>query len=234
MRLLLLTILPALLFVGCGKKIADSPDPGGVPGNPVLTASLTFPEQNAVCTTGTIVSDTQSSVTFTWKAGVNAAGYDLVLKNLLTNNTSTQNTTDVKITVTLNRNTPYSWYVVSKSAATTATAQSDTWKFYNSGPGITTYAPFPAELTSPTYAQAVNASTINLTWKGSTPTAGTIANYDIYFGTAAAPPLYKANVTDSFLNNISIVTKTTYYWKVVTRNADGNTAHSAVSQFTVN
>src|SRR5260370_36875214 len=102
-----------LILQGCGgKKNNPVPSPA--------KATHTSPSQNAVCTTGTIISATQSSILFTWNASTNTNSYDLVLKNLLTSATTTQSTTSNQLTLTLARNTPYSWYIVSKSTQTVA------------------------------------------------------------------------------------------------------------------
>jgi len=225
---ILLTIVFTLTACG-GKK--NNPPPDVTPA----VALLSSPAQNEVCTTGTVISATQSSVTFTWEAAANASSYDLTLKNLLTAATETHNTSQTQLTLTLARNTPYSWFIVSKSTQTSATAQSDTWKFYNSGPGIITYAPFPAQIVAPTFGQIVTAAsgTVNLSWKGSSVTPGDIINYDVYFGTTNSPALLAGAVTASFDNNVAVTSGTTYYWKVITRDMQGNTSDSGLSQFTV-
>jgi hypothetical protein len=230
MKSKLAILLLVLLFTSCGKK-QENVTPDLTPAKAVLTS----PAQNEVCTTGTIISATQSSILLTWNSSANTDNYDLVLKNLLTATTTIQNTAQTQLTVTLLRNTPYSWYIVSKSTKTAATTQSDTWKFYNSGPGVVTYAPFPATITSPTFGQIVTATsgTINLTWTGSSVNPGTIVNYDIYFGTTATPGLLSSAVTNSFINNVPVSSNTTYYWKVITRDIQGNTSDSGVYQFTV-
>lgn len=227
-RLFFLALI--LLLQACSGGKSDNVLPAADPSK----AELTAPAQNSVCITGTVISDTQSSVTFTWNAAANTNSYDVVLKNLLTENSVTLNTTKTQLTVDVLRNTPYSWYVVSKSTTVSNTAQSDTWKFYNSGPGVVTYAPFPAEITAPTFAQIVPAGTVNLTWKGSSAQAVTIINYDVYFGTTTSPALLKGNVTDSFINGVSVTSGSLYYWKVITRDSNGNTSDSGLYQFTAN
>jgi hypothetical protein len=89
------------------------------------------------------------------------------------------------------------WFVVSKSVKSTVKAQSDTWKFYNAGPGTISHPLFPAESLSPSYAQNVTAlnGTINLT-RAATDPDNDIAGYDIYFGIDANPAKYKSNLTD--------------------------------------
>ncbi len=231
MKRYILIIAGVVLLAACGKK--PIPVPAGIPAPDKVV--LTFPAQNAACTTGNIISASQSSITFTWNASANTDSYVVWVKNLLNQTVSNQNTTTPSLTITLQRNTPYSWFVVSKSTATPDTTKSDVWKFYNAGPGTLTYAPFPADITSPTLNQTVTATagTINLVWKGSS-IDNDITGYDVYFGTAATPPLFKSNVTDMFLNNVAVTSGTTYYWKIVTKDLIGNTSDSGVFQFKVN
>lgn len=231
-HLLILTLISFVVMSCGGKKNNPIPAPAPDPDKAVLI----LPAQNAVCATGSVISDQQSSITFTWNAAAHADGYDLVIKNLLNSTINTQSTSDTKLIATLSRNTPYSWYIVSKSSKTTTTAQSDTWKFYDSGPGVVTYAPYPADVTSPLYGQVVAATsgTINLTWTGSAVDLSTIADYDVYFGTTVTPPIFKSTITDSFVNGVKVTSGTTYYWRVITRDNTGNTSDSGLYQFSVN
>ena len=223
-----LAIIPIILILtGCGGK-KNNPQPA--PAAAVLTA----PAQNEVCTSGTIISATESDVLFRWQSAANTSSYEIVVTNLLNSTTVNQSTAQPQISLNLLRNTPFSWYVISKSSSGGATAQSDTWKFYNSGPGLVTYAPYPAEITSPTFGQSITAATVNLSWKGSAVDNSTIVNYDVYFGITSSPPLLKSNVADGFVNGVTVATKTTYYWKVITRDINGNTSDSGISQFSVN
>jgi hypothetical protein len=220
----LLFLLVITCIFACHKDDPKSPE----------KAVLTFPAQNALCTSGSVLSATQSSIVFTWNAAANTDSYELDIKNLLTNTTTTQNVTTNQATVTLLRNTPYSWFVISKSNSVAVTVQSDSWKFYNSGLGIVSYSPFPATITSPTFGQSVTATagTVNLTWTGS-DVDNDIATYDVYFGTTTTPA-FKSNVTTAFLNSVSVTSGTTYYWKVITKDTQGNTSDSGIYQFTVN
>ena len=66
--------------------------------------------------------------------------------DLLTNVETQSSTTLNQVEVTIDKNTTYKWWVLSKSTETIETAKSDEWKFYNSGDTVKTHAPFPAEL----------------------------------------------------------------------------------------
>lgn len=106
---------------------------------------------------------------------------------------------------------------------------------YMSRLGVMSYTPFPATITAPLFGAKVTASagSVSLTWSGS-DVDNDIVGYDVYLGTAAIPPLYKTNITDSFLNNVSASSNTTYYWKVITKDSQGNTSDSGIFQFSVN
>jgi hypothetical protein len=233
MRKDILLVVAVFILAGCGGK-KNNPAPPPTPPSPAK-AELSFPAKNALCTTGTIVSDSISTIKFTWKSAANTDHYDLYLQNLLDKSSKTYSTTTTEMALNIKRNTPFSWYIVSRSSSTTVTAQSDTWKFYNAGKGEVAYPPFPAAILLPKYGQIVTAASgkVNLTWQGQSVLAGTIENYDVYFGTAQNPPLLKAKVTDNFLNNTTVTAGQTYYWKVITNDFIGNTSESTVYQFSV-
>jgi hypothetical protein len=224
----LMFIIILLFTVSCGGGKHNDPKP--LPAQ----ATLSFPEKDALCTSGTVISPTETTVILTWNASANTDSYDVVIKNLLTSTSTTQLSATNQKSLTLLRNTPYSWYVVSKSNSVTATAQSDTWKFYVAGLGSTNYSPFPATLISPAFGQTISgAKTANLVWNGN-DVDNDIATYDVYFGTSTSPPLLQSNVANEFLNSITVAANTTYYWKIVTKDAQSNTSVSEIYQFKVN
>lgn len=227
-------IIFALSFVlaSCGGGGKNDPVPDQPPPDKAL---LVFPEKDAVCTTGTIVSATVSSLTLKWNAAANTDSYDVTVKNLLTGTLTTQTTAKTELTVNLLINTPYSWVIISKSAKVSTITTSDTWKFYNSGPGIVSYAPFPADIVSPYFKQNVTATNgkVTLDWNGS-DVDGDIVSYDVYFDTKASPAIFKTGITDSILNDVAVTSGTTYYWKVIIRDSKGNSSDSGIFQFAIN
>lgn len=219
---------------GCKKK-ESTPQPEPVePVETVGTISLIAPAQNSICITGTVISANQSSVELKWDKVPNATSYTVSIKDLSTDVTSTFTTDQILYSATLNRNTPYSWSVKAQANVPPKTAKSDTWKFYNAGSGTVSYAPFPADNLSPGKDESVSAvaGKITLTWKGS-DVDNDILNYDVYLGTVKAPPLLKKEITEEKLENVDVTTKTTYYWKVITRDKKGNTSESAVNSFSI-
>jgi len=221
-------LLLVLIITSCGGKHND---PAII--NP--TASLLVsPDKDAACIVGTNVSATQSTVSFKWQSAATADSYDITIKDLVSGNTITKSSTGAQLDVALSLNTPYSWFVTSKVNGNSNTAKSDTWRFYNSGPGVSAYAPFPAEIVSPAAEQKVDAvsGSVTLTWSGK-DIDNDIVDYDVYLGTSATPALLKAHVTDNKLA-VAVTSKQTYYWKIITRDSKNNSSDSGVFKFSVN
>lgn len=223
--MILKNILPFCLifFLACSKskpEIAPS------------KVTLISPILNEACTTGTIVSGSQSSVVFKWEKSENTSSYEIVIKNMITGDLISHKTSETSTSIIINQNTPYSWHVISKSLS--SSVESDVWKFYNSGPGAISYAPFPAEIAKPSMGQIVPYlnGTVKLEWIGSDVDQD-IVDFDIYFG-STAPTLMKSNHSESFLVDVPISSQTVYYWKIVSRDSKGNTSESETYRFKVN
>lgn len=223
----------SLLFA-CKKK-GNNPVPVPAPLPAPAKAVLLLPAQNEVCATGENPTATQSTVFFDWSDAANADSYVLSLKNLLTGVVTDQTSTASNLKITIPRGTPFSWTVTSKSSKSTVTALSDSWKFYNSGVGQTSYAPFPATLTYPTNGQVitVTGTSVTLTWTGS-DADNDIATYDIYYGKNSTPTLLISTKADSPSLSVAVTTNTVFYWRIVTKDVKGNTSDSGVYQFKVN
>jgi len=210
---------------------------GDGPGPVVVTApspaSLVFPANNEECNTGISVSTSQSTVNFEWTVGANSTSSEVVVKNLLTDAVTTTTSTSNQKEITILKNTPYKWWVISKASGSTETAKSAEWKFYNSGDAIITYAPFPAELVRPTNGTTVTTATTTLEWMGS-DVDGDITSYDVYFGTVNPPANLLENVVapTKKIENVE-VSSNIYYWKVITKDGEGNSSTSQVFEFKV-
>ena len=218
-----------IILTSCGGGKSDAPEnPQKITPDAAL---LTFPEQNALCISGAGNSDNESMVVFKWNTAKNAVAYDVSVKNLVNGSLTTLSSDKSELAISILRSTPYSWFVISKSKDGLI-ATSPTWKFYNSGAGVVSYPPFPADEMAPASGVTVMPENgkIKLSWKGS-DTDNDILNYDVYFGTLASPPLLSALQTAQSLNEVSVVAKTKYYWKVVSRDSKGNTSDSDVVQF---
>ena len=219
-----------IAIIGCNGDSEIEP----IAIDPTL-ATLVFPNQNSECLNGVILDDEKSIITFKWLSGEHTDSYDLKLKNLITGSEiSYRVATSNEKSITVERGVPYSWFVISLSNSSSVRVQSETWNFYSAGQGGLSYAPFPAEIISPLNGTSINASNnITLDWNGS-DVDGDIESYDLYFGENNSPEVYETNIQNDLLNNITVVSGKTYYWKVDTIDSQGNRSVSDVSMFIVN
>ena len=171
-----------LMAISCGGDSSDSPPPA--PG----TVTLVFPDQNSECTTGTVISDSQSEVTFEWQSASNTEGYILIVTNLNTNTRQTLPTQATSGTLAIDRGTPFSWIVTATNSQSSDVSTSESWLFYNEG-SQTTYAPFPAQLVEPLSGSTVirtDTGQVRLIWQGA-DVENDIASYDIQLSTTNPP-----------------------------------------------
>ena len=198
------------------------------------SVNLIFPHENSLCNEGTNLTLVESTVLFEWHASDNTDNYVLNLKNLSTGISTNQQSTSTEISIVISRETPYEWYVISQSNSVNETAKSTIWQFYNAGEGVQSYAPFPAEIVFPLMAETINttASEITLDWIGS-DVDDDIIGYDIYIGTTNTPNVYLNDVVESTINNFPITFDTIYYWKIITKDSQGNSSDSGLFQFKI-
>jgi len=214
-----------LLLFNCSSENSGSTIP--------TPAALTFPDNNKECTTGIEVNATQSSVTFKWSASANTDSYDIIIKNLDTNSSLTFSSTTNEKAITINKATPYSWYVISKSTTEIETAQSETWKFYNAGDGVQSYAPFPAELIAPAMgSNLTGVTTVTLEWLGS-DVDNDISGYDIFIDTTSPPTTQLGGNQTETTIDAAVTAGNVYYWRVVTTDSEGNNSESEIFSFRV-
>ena len=220
-------VLGIFLITACGGNDNDNPDPVAAPS----AATLVFPENNTECNEGVVVNETQSTVTFDWNASQNTDSYEVNLRNLNTNTNTTTHSSTNSANITLQRGIPYEWFIVSKANGTNETASSGIWKFYNQGPGVENYAPFPAEAMSPGRGEAINNSgTVQLEWSGS-DVDNDITEYDVLFGTDSDPSALLGTTADSIMD--ATIATGVYYWRVISKDSQGNSSESEIFEFRV-
>ncbi len=203
MRTILLLIF-GVLFIGCKKK--NVPKPPGV-------ATLVFPHKDSECTTGRDINQSTSEVEFKWMASDHTETYDLRVTNLNTNVTQTINTAAISAKLPIAKGEPFSWFVRSKNTKGTASASSETWRFYNAG-YLTTYAPFPAENIEPKNGTSIFKDINNevaLEWRGS-DIENDIVSYELYFATTSPPEVLIASpLAGTNTEEVSVASNMTYY-----------------------
>ncbi|WP_149274491.1 hypothetical protein [Pareuzebyella sediminis] len=224
MKRISLIFMTCIVFLGCKKK--DSP-------HSPEKALLTAPAKNSECTPVQTTTGTSNVVRFSWQVADYTDLYELRVTNLNTGTVQTKSTSSTVETLSLEKGIAFSWVVVSKNSQTTTTATSDSWFFYNPG-SQTTYTPFPAEIVAPksgsTIIKDIN-NEVTLDWEG-TDIDGDIESYEIYFSTENPPETLiatlNANTTEQ---KVSVASNTVYYWRVVTKDAAGNSSDTGTFDF---
>lgn len=236
-KILIIGILH-LGFSSCGGGDSSSDDiPPVEPSPEVLAptpATLIFPENNTECNEGVVSSsdETKSTVPFEWNAGQNTDSYEINLKNLETNGTQKSTSTSTEKDIIIDRGVPYEWFVVSKASGTNETATSPVFVFYNQGPGLENYAPFPATAVNPKRGSSVpNSATIILEWSASDLDED-ITSFEILFGTLESPE-NSLGTTEETTIQTDISPGNTYYWQIITKDANENSSNSEIFNFQV-
>ena len=216
-----------VLLVGCGGDDGPAPVPQG--------AQLVFPEENSECTTGTDINQNATQITFRWTASNNTDSYTLTVVNLNNNVPQNISTTSTSASLTISKGAPYAWSVTSRNSRSDQVASSPTWLFYNAG-ALTTYAPFPAQLTSPSSGATVLkdiANEVLLEWSGADVDAD-IDSFEVFFS-ETNPPTTSVGLTSATTMErpVGVTSGTVYYWRVVTTDLEGNTSISSVFDFKV-
>ena len=226
-----LSLIFVFFIYACGdSEPVNDPDPD--PGPDPSAANLIFPDNNTECNEGTVINETQSSVTFRWSNAQNTDSYDVTVRNLNTSATSVTSSNTTEADITIERGTPYEWFVTSKADGTNATANSATWRFYNQGPGIENYAPFPATAVSPARGAALSVGgNVTLEWEGS-DVDNDITDYEVLFGTDPEPT-NSAGTTASTTLDVDTSSGQVYYWQVITNDSAGNSSESEIFEFQV-
>ncbi len=223
-----------LLYACGGSDGGDDPDPEPRQQiQPPTAATLVFPENNEECTEGETINDNLSRITFLWNASQNTDSYRMILRNLNTGteNSFTSNTNDV--TVGVERGAPFEWFVESRASGVNETATSTTWRFYNEGPGVENYAPFPAVAVAPPRGAQVDANPALLLQGEVSDVDDDITGYEVFFGTDP-DNLTSAGNSEITELEVSVDAGTVYYWYVVTEDSVGNTSQSETFEFQVN
>lgn len=218
-----------------GDDPGPDPDPDPDPVAAPSAATLVFPDNNSECNEGEILNDTQSQVLFQWNNSQNTDSYEVNLRDLSNNNTSRTVSNTNSVAITLKRGNPYEWFVVSRASGTNQTANSASWKFYNEGPGITNYAPFPAVAVSPPRGASITSSgTVTLEWEGS-DVDNDLEEYEVYFGTNPEADTLLGTLADNTLEtDVTTGQGIVYYWRILSRDSAGNTSFSEIFEFRVN
>ena len=215
-----------VMAVGCSNDDGPPPPPEG--------ATLLFPLESSECTTGVSINEDLSQVTFEWMPAKNVDLFTLTVINLNTNTPQAITSASTSVALSIEKGAPFSWSVTSSNNKSDISATSDNWLFYNAG-SQTTYAPFPAQVITPKPGSTVLMNSTNevvLKWLGG-DVEDNIVQYEVFFS-EQNPPTESLTLTNEIEERtVSVISETTYYWKMITTDNEGNTSESGVFDFKV-
>ena len=214
--------LLVLVLVACKKEVIPDPEP----------ALLIGPVNNDNCNTAIVLNDQKSQVNFSWQEAAHTDEYELVVRDILTNMDQKKQTIRFFSTVVLDRGKQYYWWVNSLSEQTENIIQSEVWTFYLEGLPTSSHFPFPAKLLSPEHNSQISLENgaFTLRWE-SVDLDNDIESYDVFLG--ADPDDLKVveeNLTTKSFS-VNLTHDRYYYWKVATKDQQGNVSHSSVGIF---
>ncbi|MBU2899933.1 DUF5018 domain-containing protein [Maribacter dokdonensis] len=219
-----------LIVVACSKN-DDKPEPE----NKVdpIAVQLEFPLKNSECTAGVDQSNDKTLVEFRWAVTENDS-YELVLENLYTNQVTRTSTSNHSVEIVLDKNTPYEWHIISSLVASQEKVESERWKFYAAGEGVSNYAPFPADLLSPDEDLIFDTGTqqLKLEWQSSDIDDVSVT-YDVLVGNENPPTEVVASDLTQSSFDISVSAGNAMFWRIATKDGNGNISYSKVRGFTI-
>jgi len=122
---------------------------------------------------------------------------------------------------TLVSGTTYYWRVVAKDAnGSTSGAE---WHFTTAG-STCTIKPSAVTLVAPGNGATAISIDQDLSWGGGDSQCATLsATYDVHFGTSSPPPFDHNNGSSKTWDPGTLANRTTYYWQIVAKDANGST-----------
>ena len=218
------TLVLLVLIFACGS------DPIPAPGAVVLQA----PENLNTCTTAQSTNSSQSRVTFSWVEANNTDSYDLVVRNETTGQETSNNEVIIfESSMVLNKGAAYSWWVNSKSEASTEITKSTVWSFYLEGTETPSYIPFPAFLVDPAENQTIDISgsqNYTFEWQGNDLDSD-IDYFSLRLGTDANDLTTVASNINGSTTSVTLQPATTYFWQVITVDSEGSSSASEIGVF---
>lgn len=216
-----------LSLVACDKKNDPKlPEP----------TQLLLPVNNENCSQGENVANSVSIVDFNWEESNHTDYYTLTITNLESSEEIIRdNLFTNQVDVYLPSGFPYQWYVTSNSDEFPDDSQSsDIWRFFLQRPNQTNSPPFPAQPISPKLGEAIELTDNNflIQWEGIDADNDDLT-YTLFIDSIdGLQPVAEGNKNLTAPNKeVSLASKTVYYWSVYSEDTFGNNSLSQTFSF---
>jgi hypothetical protein len=208
---------------------------GNNPANTIpISSNYIEPSNNEVCT-GAELSPTTIEVNFEWlpfqDVEDNSLDYTLRVIDQSTGALADiQNLSQTSTDALLHRGVTYTWNVTATDDQG-ASVIGASWQFQTPFEAASNYAPFPASMFVPNNGQTYSTPYVTFGWEGNDPDPGETnqLTYDLYVSEISPPEILVADITDEFYD--TVLTPGIYFWKVVSKDPNGNISHSQIVQF---
>ena len=227
MKKILITIASLSFLISCG---------GDDDGTPILineapgVASLIFPTNNLICT--------NFNLEFDWSTVTDPEGdtisyiIDIATEADFGTVLFTATTTATERTFTLEKGVTYYWRVKVRDSEGNESAYSETQSFITEPDAGVNTLPYAPTAVTPQNGATLTANTVSLAWDATDADGDTLV-YDVYFGDTNPPQLMSENLTTSSFD-VSLVTGTQYYWRVVVKDDHEGVTLGQIWSFTTN
>lgn len=225
-------ILFAFLICSCSdSEGGDSSEPAE--NTPPTIPTLINPSNNLLCLNNVLQ--------FSWNKSADAEGHKITYRIEISTNTQFQfnGTTQYHLglstnhTFNLEKGRAYYWRVKAMDSKEASSNYSPVYNLYTEGESISNHLPFAPELVTPILDSSEDPGDIILEWTCN-DIDGDALNYDVYFDTNNPPTsLISENQSESIFN-VSTVSATNYYWKIVVKDENGGQSIGQVWSFNTN
>ncbi|TVZ16700.1 hypothetical protein [Maribacter sp. MAR_2009_72] len=217
MKVAIKLFLVMTLMVSCGGGgDNDSPNPPDEVEKELGAFSLTFPDNNLICTEGEENTDGTVGIEFLWTASTNATSYELELINQETSTAENKTVNGTSTVINVPKGVQFTWQITAKLDA--KTLKSDSWNFYSQGTVTESYAPFPATIE----VEDQGNSTADISWIAE-DLDDDLTGYDVSIGTANNPEILLEDTTLT-TTNFTYTEGEVYFIRVVSKDSTGNTS----------
>ena len=223
MRNILLLIL--FYSVSCSKEKVFQPE----------KTVLLYPLNYDTCIQINDTVNSTSNINFVWKNSNYTESYELVIKNIVTEEIQSYKTNFTNFQASIKNGFTYNWWVNSISNSLGSKIKSDTWLFFLEKQVDLNYLPYSARLIHPQNNSQVNLlnNQIEFKWEGY-DIDNDIKSYSLSYGFTIdnLNKTIENILTESV--KIELNNNQKYFWQVVTVDLKGNKSFSTIYEFKTN